>query len=107
MSSDEQRRLVDLGRGPCRRRLRPRRRGGSRCVAATGSYADATLAALRAPGRDASGLADVLRNEEIGGFSVETVLDAPADVLRRQVARFCAQARTPSDLALVYLSSTG
>lgn len=83
--------------------------GGGRRIAlvvATGSYADATLALLRAPGRDASGLAEVLRDDEIGGFSVETVLDAPADVLRRRVARFCAQG-APSDLALVYLSCHG
>ena len=75
-------------------------------VVATGTYADATLAGLRAPGRDASGLAEVLRDDEIGGFSVETVLDAPADGLRRRVARFCAQG-APSDLALVYLSCHG
>lgn len=83
--------------------------GGGRRIAlvvATGSYADATLSLLRAPGRDASGLAGVLRDDEIGGFSVETVLDAPADVLRRRVARFCAQG-APSDLALVYLSCHG
>jgi Caspase domain len=83
--------------------------GGGRRIAlvvATGSYADATLALLRAPGRDASGLAEVLRDDEIGGFDVETVLDAPADVLRRRVARFCAQG-APGDLALVYLSCHG
>jgi hypothetical protein len=82
--------------------------GGRRLalVVATGTYADGTLAGLRAPGRDASGLAEVLQDAEIGGFSVETVLDAPADALRRRVARFCAQGG-PSDLALVYLSCHG
>src|SRR5215210_7666010 len=83
--------------------------GGGRRIAlvvATGSYSDATLALLRAPGRDASGLAEVLRDVEIGGFSVDTVLDAPADALRRRVARFCAQG-APRDLALVYLSCHG
>ena len=83
--------------------------GGGRRIAlvvATGGYSDATLARLRAPGRDASRLAEVLRDDEIGGFSVETVLDAPADVLRRRIARFCAQG-APSDLALVYLSCHG
>jgi hypothetical protein len=75
-------------------------------VVATGSYSDVTLARLRAPGRDASGLAEVLQDEAIGGFAVETVLDAPAEVLRRRVARFCAQG-APSDLALVYLSCHG
>jgi uncharacterized caspase-like protein len=75
-------------------------------VVATGTYADATLAGLRAPGRDASELADVLGDDEIGGFSVETVLDAPTDGLRRRIARFCAEG-APTDLALVYLSCHG
>src|SRR5215218_8657278 len=75
-------------------------------VVATASYADRTLARLRAPGRDASELAAVLGDAAVGGFEVETVLDAPADVLRRRVARFCAQGG-PHDLALVYLSCHG
>lgn len=75
-------------------------------VIATGSYSDPTLAKLHAPGQDASDLAAVLEDEAVGGFAVETVLDAPADVLRRQVARFCAQGG-PHDLALVYLSCHG
>jgi uncharacterized caspase-like protein len=75
-------------------------------VIATGSYADPTLAKLRAPGRDASDLATVLEDAAIGGFEVETVLDAPAESLRRRVAQFCAQVG-PGDLALVYLSCHG
>ena len=75
-------------------------------VVATGTYADTTLAQLRAPGQDAAELAAVLEDAAIGGFEVETVLDAPADALRRQVARFCAQGG-PRDLALVYLSCHG
>ena len=75
-------------------------------VVATASYADATLAQLRAPGRDASELAAVLEDAAVGGFEVETVLDAPADSLRRRVAQFCAQGG-PRDLALVYLSCHG
>ena len=106
VSSDEQRRLVDLW---VARHADDGEPGGGRRIAlvvATGSYSDATLALLRAPGRDAFGLAEVLRDDEIGGFSVETVLDAPADVLRRRVARFRAQG-APGDLALVYLSCHG
>lgn len=75
-------------------------------VVATGSYTDPALAKLRAPGQDASDLANVLKDAAVGGFEVEMVLDAPADSLRRQVARFCAHVR-PSDLALVYLSCHG
>jgi len=75
-------------------------------VIATGTYADPALAKLRAPGRDATDLADVLGDIEIGGFEVETVLDARAEVLRRQVAEFCAGIG-PHDLTLVYLSCHG
>jgi hypothetical protein len=75
-------------------------------VVATGSYADPTLAKLQAPGRDASDLAGVLGDEAVGGFEVETVLDAPAESLRRRVAGFCTQIG-PHDLVLVYLSCHG
>ncbi len=75
-------------------------------VVATGSYADTTLAKLQAPGRDASDLAAVLQDATVGGFEVEMVLDAPAESLRRRVARFCAQTG-PGDLVLVYLSCHG
>jgi DNA-binding beta-propeller fold protein YncE len=75
-------------------------------VVATGTYADPTLAKLRAPGRDASDLAAVLEDAAVGGFEVETVLDAPAESLRRRIAQFCAQ-NGPGDLALVYLSCHG
>jgi uncharacterized caspase-like protein len=75
-------------------------------VIATGHYEDPTLAKLRAPGRDASDLAAVLGDAAVGGFEVETVLDAPAESLRRRVARFCTEIG-PHDLALVYLSCHG
>ena len=64
------------------------------------------LTKLRAPGRDASDLAEVLEDPAVGAFEVETVLDAPADTLRRRIARFCALGG-PGDLALVYLSCHG
>jgi streptogramin lyase len=75
-------------------------------VVATGAYADATLAGLRAPGRDAVELATVLEDAAVGGFDVESVLDVPADLLRRRVARFCADGG-PGDLALLYISCHG
>jgi streptogramin lyase len=81
--------------------------GGRRAlIVATGTYGDATLAGLRAPGRDAAELAAILKDTAVGGFDVETVLDVPADGLRRRVARFCAQGG-PGDLALVYISCHG
>ncbi|MGV1047147.1 MAG: caspase, EACC1-associated type [Solirubrobacterales bacterium] len=75
-------------------------------VIATGTYTDPALAQLRAPGQDASDLAAVLEDEAIGGFEVETVLDAPAESLRRRIARFCAGV-SHGDLALIYLSCHG
>ncbi|MDX6719058.1 MAG: hypothetical protein QOJ63_1312 [Solirubrobacteraceae bacterium] len=75
-------------------------------IIATETYSDPTLTKLRAPGSDARDLADVLRDDEIGGFEVETVIDAAADTIRRSVARFCAGAG-PRDIALVYLSCHG
>jgi streptogramin lyase len=75
-------------------------------VIATGHYADPTLAKLRAPGADATDLAAVLEDAAVGGFEVETVLDAQAESLRRRIARFCARTG-PTDLALVYLSCHG
>lgn len=75
-------------------------------VIATGHYVDPTLAKLRAPGRDAADLATVLEDAAVGGFEVETVLDAPAESLRRQIAQFCTRIG-PHDLALVYLSCHG
>jgi uncharacterized caspase-like protein len=83
--------------------------GGGRRLAlviATASYADATLAKLRAPGRDASDVAGVLSDAAVGGFEVEMVLDAPTEALRRRVARFCADLG-PADLTLLYLSCHG
>jgi uncharacterized caspase-like protein len=86
----------------------PERTAGRRLalVVATGAYADPTLAKLRAPGRDATDLASVLEDAAVGGFEVESVLDAPTEELRRRVARFCAEIG-PGDLALVYLSCHG
>lgn len=75
-------------------------------IIATASYTDPTLTRLRAPGQDARDLAEVLADETIGGYHVETVLDATADTIRRRVAQFCAGG-DPHDLALVYLSCHG
>jgi len=82
--------------------------GGHRraLVIATSSYADSTLAQLRAPGEDARDLADVLGDPAIGGFEVDAVLDPPVDTMRRRIARFCADGG-PHDLALIYLSCHG
>jgi len=69
-------------------------------------YQDPTLQKLRAPGRDASDLAEVLRDPAIGAFDVGILINMPSDRLLRGIAQFCHQA-DPGDLVLVYLSCHG
>jgi WD40 repeat protein len=75
-------------------------------VVATGAYADAGLRRLRAPARDAADLAQVLADPGIGGFTVTTVIDQPAQQIRLAVEDFLAD-RGTGDLLLVYLSCHG
>ena len=75
-------------------------------IVASSEYRDPTLKQLRAPGRDACDLAEVLGDSAIGMFEVRTLIDTPTDQLMRDIARFCNQAG-PSDLLLVYLSCHG
>jgi hypothetical protein len=73
---------------------------------ATSDYNDAALRQLRAPGRDASELSDVLRNPMIGMFDVQTLINAPSGELQEKIAEFCAD-RDPDDHLLIYLSCHG
>lgn len=75
-------------------------------VVATGSYADAGLRRLRAPAQDAANLARVLADQKIGGFTVTTVIDQPAQKIRLAVEDFLDE-RGTGDLMLVYLSCHG
>ena len=75
-------------------------------IVATSDYRDPTLHQLRAPGRDASDLAEVLGDPAIGIFDVRTLMDTPSDQLLRGIAQFCGQA-SPGDLLLIYLSCHG
>jgi hypothetical protein len=75
-------------------------------VVATGTYTDARLRRLRAPARDAADLAQVLADPGIGGFTVTTVIDQPAQQIRLAVEDFLAS-RDTQDLLLVYLSCHG
>ena len=75
-------------------------------VVATGTYADPGLRRLRAPARDAEDLAQVLADPGIGGFTVTTVIDQPAQQIRLAVEDFLA-GRGTGDLMLVYLSCHG
>ena len=76
-------------------------------VVATGTYtADPGLRALRAPARDAEDLAQVLADPGIGGFTVTTVIDQPAQQIRLAIEDFL-DGRGTGDLMLVYLSCHG
>ena len=75
-------------------------------VVAIGTYTDAGLRRLRAPARDAADLAQVLADPDIGGFTVTTVIDQPAQQVRLAVEDFL-DGRGTGDLLLVYLSCHG
>ena len=75
-------------------------------VVATGTYTDPGLRRLRAPARDADDLAQVLADPGIGGFTVTTVIDQPAQQIRLAVEDFL-DGRGTGDLLLVYLSCHG
>jgi len=74
---------------------------------ATSKYDDPDLGKLRAPGRDADGLARVLGDPDIGGFDdVRKKVNAKQRELLMSIDDFCAEARR-DDLVLVYLSCHG
>ena len=76
-------------------------------VVATGIYtADPGLRALRAPARDAVDLAQVLADPGVGGFTVTTVIDQPAQQIRLALEDFL-DGRGTQDQLLVYLSCHG
>jgi WD40 repeat protein len=75
-------------------------------VVATSTYTDPGLRRLRAPARDAADLAQVLADPGIGGFTVTTVIDQPAQQIRLAIEDFLAD-RGTGDLLLVYLSCHG
>ena len=52
-------------------------------IVASSDYRDPTLQQLRAPGRDACDLAEVLGDPAIGTFDVRTLIDIPSDRLLR------------------------
>ncbi|MGH3287111.1 MAG: caspase, EACC1-associated type [Streptosporangiaceae bacterium] len=75
-------------------------------VVATSTYTDSGLRRLRAPARDAADLAQVLADPDIGGFTVTTMIDQPAQQIRLAVEDFL-DGRGTGDLLLVYLSCHG
>jgi hypothetical protein len=73
---------------------------------ATSDYTDPTLQRLRAPGRDARELAGVLRDPQIGGFGVQTLINASSGEIQERIQEFCADCN-PDDQLLIYLSCHG
>ena len=75
-------------------------------VVATTSYRDPALRQLRAPARDATDLAELLANPDVGGFVVTSVVDRSAQEIRLAVEDFLTD-RGTGDLLVVYLSCHG
>ena len=76
-------------------------------VIGNSEYEAPTLARLRKSDADVRGLAEALRHSEIGGFDeVTSLLNEPAHIVRREIARFFAQKIT-DDLLLLYFSGHG
>ncbi|HZD69623.1 MAG TPA: caspase family protein, partial [Actinomycetes bacterium] len=78
----------------------------SALVIASDDYSDPGLRRLRAPASDAQALEAVLRDPQIGGFNVRTLLDEPAHEVSLAVEEFFAD-RRPDDLLLLHFSCHG
>ena len=75
-------------------------------LVATSVYSDPDLRELRAPGRDAAELSEVLRDPRIGGFEVQMLVNAPSGEVQEGIEDFCAD-RHPDDQLMIYLSCHG
>jgi hypothetical protein len=75
-------------------------------IVASDDYTDPGLRQLRAPASDAEALAGVLRDPNIGGFQVRTLLNQPAYEVNEAVEEFFAD-RRPDDLLLLHVSCHG
>src|SRR5215472_7543425 len=75
-------------------------------LVATSVYSDPDLRELRAPGRDAAELNEVLRDARIGGFGVEMLVNASSGEVQEGIEDFCTD-RHPDDQLLIYLSCHG
>jgi hypothetical protein len=73
---------------------------------ATFDYRDHALRRLRSPGRDACDLKDVLGDPQIGGFDVQTLVNASSGEVQEGIEDFCSD-RHPDDQLLIYLSCHG
>jgi len=75
-------------------------------IIANGQYEDAMLRQLVAPSQDAGSLAEVLKDREICGFDVTSVVDEPSYRVRMEIERFIKK-RERDELTLVYFSGHG
>ena len=75
-------------------------------IVASSDYADPELRQLRAPASDARALEDVLRDPEIGGFEVRTLVNRPNQEVTLAVEDFFAD-RQRDDMLLVHFSCHG
>jgi len=75
-------------------------------LVATSVYSDPDLRELRAPGRDAAELSEVLGDLRIGGFEVQMLVNVPAGEVQEGIEDFCADRRLDDQL-LIYLSCHG
>ena len=73
----------------------------------TGIYDHPDLDTLRSPVVDCAGLAEVLRDKEIGGFEVQDLVDADLSTLMRAMEEFFGRQAGRDDVRLLYLSCHG
>jgi tetratricopeptide (TPR) repeat protein len=78
----------------------------SALIIATDTFEDPGLSQLRAPAQDADALANVLGDERIGGFDVQTLMNAPAHEITLAIEDFFADRRS-DDLLLLHVSCHG
>lgn len=75
-------------------------------IVAIGRYEDEALRQLRSPAQDAKALGRVLGAPDIGGFTVQQVIDEDDSTVRLRLFEFFAK-RSLDDLLLVHLSCHG
>jgi sugar lactone lactonase YvrE len=73
----------------------------------TDTHADPSFRALRAPQADAEALAAVLSDPEIGGFTVETLVNRPSSEVRARLYRLLTKEAGRDDMVLCYVSGHG
>jgi hypothetical protein len=81
-------------------------RRGHALIIANNDYDDERLRSLTSPQSDASALSHVLGDPQIGDFAVQTVMNQPHYVVRREIDGFFRN-RTRDDLLLLYFSGHG